>query len=78
MESLRSLTRIKEWRKEAAAHVFPTDAALEWFTRQNRERLIRAGALFPRLGRGGSFVHSERMDAEVMAILAGRPEQDAA
>ena len=28
-----------------ARHVFPTKAALEWFLRRNRRRLILAGAL---------------------------------
>lgn len=76
MESLKSLTRIKDWRRDEAPHVFPTDSSLEWFARQHREQLIRAGALFPRLGRGGSFVNPERMSAEVMRIIAERAQSE--
>lgn len=75
MKRLKALTRIKDWRCDEAAHVFPTDSSLEWFARQHRNELIRAGALFPRLGRSGSFVHPERMAAEVIHIITERAQR---
>ena len=70
MQDLKSLMPSEQWREREAPHVFPTKSSLEWFGRQHRDRLVRSGALLPRLGRAGSLVDPARMSAEVLAILA--------
>jgi hypothetical protein len=77
VSQLKTLVSTEEWRKDEASTVFPTKSSLEWFGRQHRERLIRAGAYLPRYGRAGSLVNPERMSAEVMAILAEQAGSEA-
>jgi len=78
MTQLKSLVPSEHWRKSEAPHVFPTKASFEWFSRQHRDRLIEAGAYLPRAGRAGSLVDSEKMSAEVMAILTEKAHHEVA
>jgi hypothetical protein len=70
MTDLKALVPSEYWRKSEAPNVFPTKSSFEWFGRQHRDRLIEAGALLPRAGRAGSLVDPERMNTEVLRILA--------
>jgi len=46
--------------------VFPSSTSLAWFMRQNRARLVEAGALLQISGR--NLVHCEKFDAVVIEI----------
>lgn len=41
---LSTLRKLAEYR-QTRTHVFPSDSALQWFVRQNRDALVEAGAL---------------------------------
>jgi len=58
----------KQWRRERAATVFPTDSSFEWFFRQHREEIIRSGEWLPRKGRSGDLA-GPGLDGVVLAIL---------
>lgn len=68
----------RDWRKAFAAHLFPTDASLEWWIRKHRDKLIASGQFIPRLGRGGSIVGPD-IDNVVIGIMRGEAaDEDAA
>lgn len=56
----------EEWRQQHAAHVFRTAESFRWFTRQNRDELVRQGAIVAPTGR--HLVHIERIEATIIAI----------
>ncbi|MDP2007843.1 MAG: hypothetical protein Q8K45_19395 [Rubrivivax sp.] len=54
-------------------NLFPSPTSLEWYARQNRDRLIDAGALLMHSGRW--YVHAEKFDACVFAVGAERAKR---
>jgi hypothetical protein len=71
---LSDLTTIRSWQRQHAAdggELFPTFASLEWFVRQNRDELVRSGALIPQRGSRGSLV-TPKFDRVVLQLLCHR------
>lgn len=52
--------------RESRAHLFPGPQSFDWFMRQNRKRLVDAGALVVIAGR--NMIHQTLADEVVMAV----------
>ena len=63
-QALTALLTVAEFRA-ARAHIFPSEGSLQWYMRQNRLELIRAGALLVIAGR--HFIQAEPFDAYVVS-----------
>jgi hypothetical protein len=75
---LASLMNALAWRDRFGQSVFPTRSSFEWFVKQRRPELVKAGALIPGRGRSGSLVASDRMSKVVVKILRRRALDKAA
>lgn len=62
--------------QESRQNLFPSPSSMEWYARQNRDRLIDGGALLKHSGRW--YIHPEKFDACVFAIGADHAKQSAA
>jgi hypothetical protein len=68
--ALSGFATIGDWLDHGhAGPFFPTRSSVEWFIRQHRRELVKAGALIPREGRSGSLVNVERMPKVVLSIF---------
>lgn len=61
---LAALQRLSAYR-QGREHVFPSDGALEWFCRQQRAKLLQAGALI-KVG-GLWYANVPRFDAYLLS-----------
>ena len=48
---LLGLRTPSEYRSDGRSHIFPTQASLDWFTRQNSTRIYERGAILAPTGR---------------------------
>lgn len=63
--TLNDVRPLPEYRG-SRAHIFPSDHSLNWFVRQHRPELVKAGAIL--LLNGQWHAHDERMDAAVLEV----------
>ena len=60
---------VGDWRYDFGGEFFPTESAIQWFIKQNRDELIQCGALIPRQGRAGSLLSSREFPRAVIRIF---------
>jgi len=62
-EMLSAVLTVQQYQAQRA-HVYPSEGSIQWYVRQHRAELVKAGALLLIAGR--HFIQSEKFDAYVI------------